>query len=77
MAITYYIKVKKDYAADLIEDLEKVDAIEVFASENEVNSGIAEWQKETVLARLNEAKKHPETLITWKQAKDRIEKLTS
>ncbi|CAG5070528.1 hypothetical protein DYBT9623_03073 [Dyadobacter sp. CECT 9623] len=77
MAITYHIKVKKDYAADLIEDLEKVDAIEVFASENESTIEIADWQKETVLARLKEAKTSPETLISWTQAKERIEKLIS
>lgn len=35
MALTYHIRIKKDYAASLIEDLEKVDAIELISQEDQ------------------------------------------
>lgn len=73
MSVTYYLRIKKEYAAALIEDLQKVDAIEVIQEQDTADIEIMEWQKESVLARLNEAKENPETLISWIDAKQRLE----
>ena len=55
MAVTYHIRIKKDYAASLIEDLQKADAIDLIkddegdfvvtkAQMNEVNARIKKYQ---------------------------------
>ncbi|MCE6992228.1 addiction module protein [Dyadobacter sp. CY323] len=75
MAATYHIRIKKDYAAALIEDLQKVDAVELIEVDNGDDFEIPLWQKETVLNRLKDAKEHPEKLISWDEAKLRINKL--
>lgn len=78
MGITYHLKIKKDYAAALIEDLEKVDAIELVATDEVDDTGeISEWQKQAVLSRLQDAEKNPHQLITWQKANDILEKLKS
>jgi hypothetical protein len=48
--ITYTIRIKKDYASTIIEDLKQVDAIEI------VEEPGPEWQKEESLKRLSEMK---------------------
>ena len=78
MAITYHLKIKKEYAAALIEDLEKVDAVEFVASDEVDDTGeISEWQKQAVLSRLQDAEVNPQQLITWQKANDILEKLKS
>ena len=42
MAEIYHIKIKKEYAAALIDDLIKIDAIENIESDN---TEIPQWQK--------------------------------
>ena len=44
---TYTIKIKKEYASAIIEDLKQVDAIEI------IEEPVAEWQKEESLKRLS------------------------
>jgi hypothetical protein len=78
MAITYHLKIKKDYAAALIEDLEKVEAVEFITSDDVDNTGeISEWQKQAVLSRLQDAENKPQQLISWQKANDILEKLKS
>jgi len=63
MEETYYLKVKKQYANDVIEDLKMLDAIEVFQEPE-----IPEWQKEEVLRRLKALEGNPELEISWEDA---------
>lgn len=46
----YTIKIKKEYASAIIEDLKQVDAIEI------LEESVLEWQKEESLKRPSEMK---------------------
>jgi hypothetical protein len=50
---TYTIKIKKDYASAIIEDLKQADAIEI------IEDPVPEWQKEETLKRLSEMNANP------------------
>lgn len=54
----YHIKIKKEYASAVIEDLKQADAIEI------VEESIPEWQKKESLKRLEEMKNNPSTVIS-------------
>ena len=54
----YHIKIKKDYASALLEDLRQVDAIEIIAEP------IPEWQKKETLKRLAEMKADPSSTLS-------------
>ena len=58
MSETYHIRIKKDYATAVIEDLQKMKAVEVIREED-----IPEWQKKEVRRRAKEIKKDPSILI--------------
>lgn len=60
MSATYHIRIKKDYAAAVIEDLQKMKAVELVKEENDA---VPEWQKKEVRKRVKEAKKDPSILI--------------
>lgn len=47
---TYFLRIKKDYAASVINDLEKMDAVELI---DESNFSIPQWQ----IDKVNAAKK--------------------
>jgi hypothetical protein len=66
----YYLRVKKSYAADVIEDLQKMEAIELLSE-----PPVPEWQKAEVRRRLEEAKKNPEQLVSWDEAIKKIEEM--
>ncbi len=55
--ITYTIKIKKNYASAIIEDLKQVDAIEI------IEDPVPEWQKQESLKRLSEMKSNPSSVI--------------
>ncbi len=55
---TYTIKIKKEYASAIIEDLKQVDAIEI------VEEPVPEWQKEESLKRLSEMKADPSSVLS-------------
>ena len=55
---TYTIKIKKEYASAVIEDLKQVDAIEI------LEEPVAEWQKEESLKRLAEIKANPSSALS-------------
>lgn len=54
----YHIRIKKDYASAIIEDLKQVDAIEI------VEDPVPEWQKQETLKRLAEMKANPSIQIS-------------
>jgi hypothetical protein len=58
MQETYHIRIKKDYAAAVIEDLQKMKAVEVIADDE-----VPEWQKKEVRRRAKEIKKDPSILV--------------
>ena len=69
----YFLRVKKDYASAIIEDLQKLDAVELLdAGDN----NIPEWQKKEVLSRLQILKDDPASGVDWDTAMDRIKLLT-
>jgi len=63
MPSTYHIRIKKEYAAAVIEDLEKMKAVEFLKDES---SEIPEWQKKEVRKRVKEIKKDPSILVDEK-----------
>ncbi len=69
MSDTYFIRIKKEYAADVIEDLQKMDAVELI---NEENVDIPQWQIDKVLEAKSKAKDNPSLLIDWETAKQNI-----
>ena len=60
MPATYHIRIQKDYAAAVIEDLQKMKAVELLDDKNEV---IPEWQKKEVRKRVKEIEKNPSILV--------------
>ena len=56
----YYIKIKKEYASAIIEDLQLVKAIEILEDK------VPEWQKEETLKRLTEMKENPSSVLSKK-----------
>ena len=60
MQPTYHIRVTKAYAADVIEDLQKMQAIELL----DVETGeVPEWQKNEVRKCIAEIKENPSILV--------------
>ncbi len=55
---TYTIKIKKEYASAILEDLKQVDAIEI------MEEPIPEWQKQESLKRLAEMKSNAGSQIS-------------
>jgi hypothetical protein len=70
MEQTYLVKIKKEYASDVIEDLLQMEAIEVLEE-----PAIPEWQKDEVRKRLQEAELFPEKLVSWDSAIGRINEM--
>ena len=57
-----HLRIKKEYAASLIEHLRKEDAIEIIEEDTTL---IPEWQKEAVRKTLADVQAHPEQLQSW------------
>ena len=55
---TYTIKIKKEYASAIIEDLKQVDAIEI------LEEPVPDWQKKESLKRLLEMKENPSLALS-------------
>ncbi len=64
---SYYIRIKKDYAGDIIKDLQKMDAVELLEE-----PPIPEWQKKEVRKRLKDLQKNPTKSIGWDKALKKI-----
>jgi hypothetical protein len=72
MAGYYFLRVKKDYATAIIEDLRKLDAVELLDT---ADSNIPEWQKKEVLSRLQALNDNPESGVDWDTALKRIKQM--
>jgi hypothetical protein len=66
-----HLRIKKEYAAELIEDLIRAEALET-VTENETD--IPEWQKEAVRQTLRQVQEHPEQLQAWDIIKQKYKK---
>ena len=72
MAEIYHIKIKKEYAASLIDDLIKIDAIENIESDD---TEIPQWQKDALDEELKLLENNPGQTVTWDSVKNRFEQL--
>jgi len=70
MSDTLYVRIKKKYAADVIKDLEKMDAVELLEE-----APIPEWQKKEVRKRLKDLQKDPSKAVSWNEATKKIKQL--
>ena len=71
MSEEYHIRVKKEYAASLIEHLRKEDAIELIDSDE---ADIPEWQKEAVRKTLQQIQENPSLLQPWETVKQKYKR---
>ncbi len=71
MADILHVIIKKDYAASLMEHLQKEQAIEI-VTEDTVD--IPEWQKEAVRKTLADVQRHPEQLQPWDIVKQKYKR---
>ncbi len=70
MSGTLYVRIKKNYAAEIIKDLQKLDAVELLAE-----APIPEWQKKEVRKRLKDLQKSPSKAISWNAGTKKIKQL--
>lgn len=70
MPDTLYVRIKKDYAAAIIKDLQKLDAIELLEE-----APIPEWQKKEVRKRLKDLQKTPSIAVSLNDATKKIKQL--
>jgi len=69
---TFHIRIKKDYAAALIEDLIKVDAVETVEEDEEIE--LTPRQKEALDKELMAIKANPAYLQKWDDVKSLFKK---
>jgi hypothetical protein len=67
---TLYVRIKKNYATDIIKDLQKLDAVELLEE-----PPVPEWQKKEVRKRLKSLQKNPSKSISWNEAAKKIKQL--
>jgi hypothetical protein len=65
------LRIKKEYAAELIEDLIRANALEPVS---EVNEDIPDWQKDAVRKTLRQIEQHPEQLKSWDEIKQKYKR---
>lgn len=70
MSEVLYVRIKKEYAAAIIKDLQELDAIELLEE-----TPIHEWQKKEVRKRLKDLQKNPAKAISWEDASIKIKLL--
>jgi hypothetical protein len=61
MSVTYHIKIKKEYAASVIEDLQKMDAVELI--KETIDEIVPDWHITEVQQRIEKYKDNPGLLI--------------
>jgi hypothetical protein len=64
---TYTIKIKKEYASAVLEDLKQVDAIEI------LEDPIPSWQKDESLKRLSAMKADPGSQLSESDFLNRVD----
>jgi len=67
MAEVYHLKIKKEYAAALIDDLIKVDAVEDMELQN---AELTQWQKDALDKELQAIADNPNFTIPWDSVKN-------
>ena len=67
---TFHIRIKKNYALDVIKDLQKMDAVELLKE-----PPIPEWQKKEVHKRLKNLQKNPSKAVSWNETVKKIKQL--
>ena len=60
---TLHVRIVKDYASDIINDLKNSGAVQLLSDEEIIE--IPEWQKDEVLKAKAWYRLHPEELLTW------------
>ena len=70
MSATYHIRIKKEYAAALIEDLQKVNAVEFITEKDDID--IPQWQMDEVKRRIDYYDKNPQELVSWEEVRTRL-----
>ncbi|MBX9782198.1 MAG: addiction module protein [Chitinophagaceae bacterium] len=65
------LKIKKEYAASLIEHLKKEEAIEVI---EDYMDEIPDWQKKAVLKTLKEVEENPSLAKPWDEIKKKYQR---
>ena len=70
MSATYHIRIKKEYAAALNEDLQKVNAVEFIAEKDDID--IPQWQMDEVKRRIDYYDKNPQELVSWEEVRTRL-----
>ena len=71
MPDTFHIQIKKQYAAALIEDLIKVDAVELI---EDTPIQLTSLQKEALGKELESIANNPDYLLNWKEIKHKYKK---
>ena len=69
MSETYQVRVKKDYASDVINDLVKMDALEIVSED-----GVPNWHMHVVSERIEAYKNTPGAIYDFEEVLDEIEK---
>lgn len=70
MEDTLYVRIKKNYAAEIIKDLEKLDAVELLEE-----APVPQWQKKEVHKRLKDLQKNPSKAVSWNDATKKIKQI--
>ena len=70
MPDTLHVRIKKNYAAAIIKDLQKLDAVELLEE-----APIPGWQKKGVSKRLKDLQKKPAKAVSWNEAGKKIKQL--
>lgn len=69
MSEVYHLKIKKEYAAALIEDLIKVDAVENLASEK---VELPQWQQDALDNELKSLAQSDNYAVNWDSVKTKF-----
>jgi hypothetical protein len=72
MPEVYHIKIKKEYAAALIDDLIKIDAIEDIETES---AELPQWQKDALDKELLAIAENPHYTIPWNDVKNKFKQV--
>jgi len=64
----YHLRIKKDYANSVIEDLQKMEAVEILTE-----TPIPEWQMKEVKKRLQSIEDGNSLTIPWEEAIEKIQ----
>ena len=69
MPEVYHIKIKKEYAAALIDDLIKIDAVEDIEPQL---TELPQWQRDALDKELQAIADNPDSTIPWDSVKNRF-----